>query len=79
MATRTNEVSMTKGKNETGTRTAAAAPTATAGAPPVDRIAERAYEIWKASGCPNGLDQEHWFQAERELRGAQPASRTARR
>lgn len=31
-------------------------------------IAQRAYEIWKESGCPNGKDQEHWFRAERELR-----------
>jgi hypothetical protein len=31
-------------------------------------IAQRAYEIWKESGCPNGRDQEHWFRAERELR-----------
>jgi hypothetical protein len=34
-----------------------------------DRIAQRAYEIWMQSGRPNGHDQEHWFQAERELRG----------
>jgi len=31
-------------------------------------IAQRAYEIWKENGCPNGRDQEHWFRAERELR-----------
>ena len=37
-----------------------------------DRIAQRAYEIWKESGCPDGHDQEHWFQAERELRGGAP-------
>jgi hypothetical protein len=36
---------------------------------PADRIAQRAYEIWKECGCPHGHDQEHWFQAERELRG----------
>jgi hypothetical protein len=35
-------------------------------------IAQRAYEIWKASGCPNGKDQEHWFRAERELRAKTP-------
>jgi hypothetical protein len=38
----------------------------------MDRIAQRAYEIWKQSGCPDGHDQEHWFQAERELRGGAP-------
>ncbi len=32
------------------------------------RVAERAYEIWQQSGRPQGRDQEHWFQAERELR-----------
>ena len=38
-----------------------------AGVPP-DKVAARAYEIWLASGRPDGRDQEHWFQAERELR-----------
>lgn len=41
-------------------------------------VAARAYEIWQASGRPDGRDQEHWFQAERELRSPQPA-RGARR
>jgi hypothetical protein len=48
----------------------AAAQRQTAAAVPPDRIAERAYEIWVASGRPAGRDQEHWFQAERALRGA---------
>ncbi len=51
----------TTGKTNGGSITAATALTATA-------IAQRAYEIWKESGCPNGRDQEHWFRAERELR-----------
>lgn len=38
-----------------------------------EQIAARAYEIWVASGRPAGRDQEHWFQAERELRGGQGA------
>lgn len=33
-----------------------------------EKIAARAYEIWQASGRPHGHDQEHWLQAERELR-----------
>jgi hypothetical protein len=55
-------------KTNGGGITAASAATLTASA-----IAQRAYEIWKESGCPNGKDQEHWFRAERELR-----SKTAR-
>lgn len=35
---------------------------------PNEKIAARAYEIWQASGRPHGHDQEHWLQAERELR-----------
>lgn len=33
-------------------------------------IALRAREIWKAAGCPEGHDMEHWLQAEAELRAA---------
>jgi Protein of unknown function (DUF2934) len=32
-----------------------------------DRIRERAYEIWVASGCPAGEAEQHWLTAEREL------------
>ncbi len=50
------------------------------GGPSQAQIAERAYQIWKANGCPAGRDREHWFQAERELRTTEPPSRnTARR
>jgi hypothetical protein len=45
---------------------------------PADKIAARAYEIWQASGRLDGHDQEHWFQAERELRGRQGARSTSR-
>jgi hypothetical protein len=31
------------------------------------RIRERAYEIWAASGCPNGEADLHWLTAEREI------------
>ncbi len=53
-------------KTNGGATAAASTPALTAGA-----IAQRAYEIWKESGCPNGKDQEHWFRAERELRSKQ--------
>lgn len=41
-----------------------------AGGPAVttEKIAARAYEIWRANGCPHGRDKENWLQAERELR-----------
>lgn len=32
-----------------------------------DRVRERAHAIWIAQGCPNGLDQDHWAQAEAEI------------
>ena len=38
--------------------------------PSRDAIAQRAREIWKAAGCPEGHDMEHWLQAEAELRTA---------
>jgi Protein of unknown function (DUF2934) len=31
------------------------------------RIRERAYEIWNATGREHGRADEHWFSAEREL------------
>ena len=30
-------------------------------------IAQRAYYIWKNEGCPEGKEQQHWLQAEKEL------------
>jgi hypothetical protein len=50
-------------------------------APPVTKpgraeatdVAARAYELWEQSGHSHGKDQEHWFQAEHELRGRKPA------
>lgn len=32
-----------------------------------DQIAVRAYELWQADGSPNGRDEQHWLDAEREL------------
>ena len=37
-------------------------------APSHEEIVLRAYEIWLSTGKESGRDQEHWFQAERELR-----------
>lgn len=33
-----------------------------------EAIAQRAYEIYEASGRPEGREAEHWAQAEREVR-----------
>ena len=35
-----------------------------------DQIARRAYERFEARGGEHGHDQEDWFNAEQELRGA---------
>jgi hypothetical protein len=64
---------------KTSAETTKAAAPAAGGAVPPEKIAERAYQIWQESGCPDGRDREHWFQAERELRDARPASRAALR
>lgn len=32
-----------------------------------ERVRQRAYELWEASGCPQGFEADHWFQAEREV------------
>jgi len=32
-----------------------------------ERVRQRAYELWEASGCPQGFEAEHWGQAEREV------------
>jgi hypothetical protein len=33
----------------------------------VQRIRERAYQIWEQEGRPEDRETEHWLQAEREL------------
>jgi hypothetical protein len=35
----------------------------------VDRIRQRAYELWEQDGCPEGRDMEYWFRAEADLAG----------
>ena len=35
-----------------------------------DRIAERAFELWQARGCPDGSAEQDWLQAEAELHAA---------
>jgi hypothetical protein len=33
-----------------------------------EEIAKRAFKIWQEQGEPEGREQEHWLQAEAELR-----------
>jgi len=33
----------------------------------VQRVRERAYQIWQAEGCPPDCEQEHWARAEQEI------------
>jgi hypothetical protein len=35
---------------------------------PREKIAMRAYEKWQKSGCRHGCDQQHWLEAEAELK-----------
>jgi hypothetical protein len=60
----------------TGERQTSPGPTLTAMPAPAD-IAARAYEIWRASGCPEGKSEEHWYAAERELRAQARRARPA--
>jgi hypothetical protein len=43
------------------------------------RIACRAYAIWEERGRPDGLDLDHWLQAEREAMVEGPPPRSRRR
>jgi hypothetical protein len=36
--------------------------------PSPDQIAQRAFELWHAKGCPQGSAEEDWLDAEAELR-----------
>lgn len=37
--------------------------------PSHEQISERARSLWEERGRPEGRDLEHWFEAERALRG----------
>lgn len=38
------------------------------GNPSYEQIAERAYYIWQARGCPWGQSLEDWLEAEKQLK-----------
>ena len=35
----------------------------------VERIRDRAYQLWEQDGCPEGRDLDYWYKAEAELHG----------
>lgn len=37
------------------------------------RIRERAYQLWKDEGCPDGKEGEHWEMARRMIEGEEPS------
>ena len=39
----------------------------TIAAPPHEKIAALAYQLWMARGCEEGAPDEDWFEAEQEL------------
>lgn len=40
----------------------------------IERIRQRAHELWEEEGHPEGREADHWQRAERELRGEGPPS-----
>ena len=40
-----------------------------------EAVRQRSYEIWQQAGCPDGLSDQHWFQAKTELEGQFRAER----
>ena len=43
--------------------------------PSKDEIAKKAYSIYQARGCPQGLDLQHWLEAETYVIGMRNLSR----
>ncbi|HZZ79777.1 MAG TPA: DUF2934 domain-containing protein [Gemmataceae bacterium] len=35
---------------------------------PQEKVASRAYQKWLQGGCKHGCDQQHWYEAEQEIR-----------
>lgn len=52
----------------------AADPVMTNSRPLTDEIAARAYQIWQHQGCPEGREDQHWQQAEREITQGGPGA-----
>jgi hypothetical protein len=74
LATEARASSKKKSKTQPGGGTEVMTRADASAGPSYDDIAARAYAIWKAQGCPEGRENEHWREAEEEL-----MSRTASR
>jgi len=46
----------------------------TAMKPTHEQITQRAFEIYRQRGCPEGKDLEHWLEAERQLSAEAPGA-----
>lgn len=46
--------------------------------PTHDEIATAAHSLWKDRGCPEGIDNEIWLEAEQQLRGRRPPAPESR-
>ncbi|VBB68905.1 hypothetical protein RIEGSTA812A_PEG_378 [invertebrate metagenome] len=40
----------------------------------IQRVRERAYQLWEAAGCEHGRDMEYWFKAEVQIAAEQAAA-----
>ena len=73
MAKNANRNVPSMGSSGTATATAprptiAKTPSAKAGGPTYEQIAQRAQEIWMKKGCLPGQDEQNWLEAERQLK-----------
>jgi hypothetical protein len=63
---------MSRTSTATAPQTSKPMPTAQPASPqaslPKDKVAMRAYQKWVQGGCKHGCDQQHWMEAEKELR-----------
>lgn len=69
---KSNSLSKKSPAQESLVKTTAAASTAaeksvTNSRPQAEEIAARAYKIWQQQGCPEGHEDQHWCQAEKEI------------
>lgn len=43
-----------------------------------EKIKDLAYRLWQDAGSPHGRDQEFWYAAETQVKGAKPAKAPAK-
>lgn len=42
----------------------------------MERVRERAYQLWEAAGCEHGHEMEHWLRAEAQIIAEQATAQT---